>query len=374
MSTWSSNGSEPETTSAMERGRITRRGALKKGLVAAGGVVVGGTAASGTVTAGGPPWTVMTRNLYLGVNLARTFRADSPTELASIVGQMIFEIQNVRPFSRRAGSIAEEVATHQPDVVGLQEVARFELTPSGGETRVIDYLDVLLGALESVDRQYEAAVTNTNADVTFPVRTVDGPAELRFVDRDVIIARPGTVRKPRKGTYAATREIDLTNENGEVFETIELTRGWTSVEYRGFVLFNTHLELTPAEQLSQAAELLELTGRRPTIVLGDINSDPDDRLTRAYDLLTSGGFTDLYASVTGRHDPTCCYPERLTGSPDALDRQVDVVLARDGPDARWATRVGLTRNVVVPGGVPSPIFPSDHAGVVVSFRDQESGQ
>jgi hypothetical protein len=128
----------------------------------------------------------------------------------------------------------------------------------------------------------------------------------RFTDRDVILVRagrPAPVRaaNPRAALYAA--RIPLPNP---LLGGASIVRGWTSVDVtargRSFRFVDTHLEAFDAGVRNlQAQELAAvLAGSRlPVVLVGDLNSRPDDT-TGAYGILTGAlHLTDAWVAVHG---------------------------------------------------------------------------
>ena len=80
----------------------------------------------------GPKLTVMTRNVFLGADLAPAINA--PTIPAAIDGAGVIwnEMQSTK-FPERAKPLAREIKRSMADLVGLQEVALWRVqTPSDG--------------------------------------------------------------------------------------------------------------------------------------------------------------------------------------------------------------------------------------------------
>src|SRR6478672_5585326 len=65
---------------------------------------------------------VMTRNVYLGANLAPAIGAPSLEAFVAANGQILREV-TANDFPTRAKGLAQEILAKQPDLVGLQEVA-----------------------------------------------------------------------------------------------------------------------------------------------------------------------------------------------------------------------------------------------------------
>ena len=91
-----------------------------------------------------PELTVMSRNIYLGSSLQPALGATTPEgfvlAVAQIYGTMVFT-----DFPTRAGAIADEIAATEPDLIGLQEVSNWVVTPVANPTanaRSYEFLDI----------------------------------------------------------------------------------------------------------------------------------------------------------------------------------------------------------------------------------------
>jgi len=335
------------------------------------------------------PVTVMTRNLYLGTDLFPIFRAfdENPpgtpqSEVAEAVAVRTYEARrtvDLTDFAHRAALIADEIVDHEPDLVGLQEVALWRSGPLEldrmGETNATqvdyDFEAILLDALAARDVDYRVAVRLDEADLEVPSMGPDGedPRDVRITLRDVVLVRDG-VELIDTGSAHYYNQYTLPAPGGG----IELTRGyqWVDVDSDGgrFRFINTHLEVR--DSLIGGAQARELaTGpgsvATPVIVVCDCNSDPL-RLRRgsAYRALLAAGFADQWLTL-GSREPgeTCCVVNALTESGgQVLDSRVDFVLARAGVRVRAVSGAVLGQ----PWGVPATDRASDHAGVVLTLR------
>jgi len=88
---------------------------------------------------------VLTRNLYIGADVTPLITggtADPAVLWANI---------QATNYPKRAGALAEEIVAGKPDVIGLQEAYRFDVTmlqdgqPAG--SFAVDYVDILLAQL-----------------------------------------------------------------------------------------------------------------------------------------------------------------------------------------------------------------------------------
>ncbi|HEX6581958.1 MAG TPA: hypothetical protein VF056_00050, partial [Thermoleophilaceae bacterium] len=71
---------------------------------------------------GGPKVTVMTRNLFLGADLAPAIEAANIPDAIDGAGTVWNELQSTK-FPERAAPLAREIKRSNADLVGLQEVA-----------------------------------------------------------------------------------------------------------------------------------------------------------------------------------------------------------------------------------------------------------
>jgi endonuclease/exonuclease/phosphatase family metal-dependent hydrolase len=318
--------------------------------------------------------TAMTRNVFVGTDLAPIFSAQTLPQLVGATTTAFLEVQATR-FPERAQAIADEIAATRPDVIGLQEAMLIRTdAPADGpatpaETLAYDYLETLLAALAARGLDYEAVAVVTNADTELP--TALG-FDVRATDRDAILVNRG--RRPRlkvsnaqAGNYLARVTFPT------IAGPIAFPRGWTAVDVklRGqrFRVVNTHLEgFSGAVQVAQAAELLSgpaATTLR-TLLVGDFNSRADGTGTPTYGLLRGAGFADAWSDVhPGDPGLTCCWETHLLSPLPPFDERIDLVLARG---AFRALRAEIVGEDAVADRTPSGLFHSDHAGVVAALR------
>ena len=344
-----------------------------------------------------PEVTVMTRNVFLGADLAPAINATGIPQAIDGAGVIWNEMQRTR-FADRALPLAREIKRSKADLVGLQEVARWrKQTPSDGGAPPIspittakpatqveqDFLAILRNALKKVGAKYRVVVVQEEFDAELPVdvdasdATGAGPLaafgadfDARLTMRDVILVKRGSkvkLGKTRKGHFKTRYEPTI---GGLI--TIPVDRGWASVEasLRGkkFRFVDTHLEAfgDPAIREAQAKELTRgpLKTSKQVILVGDINSGvgrhneperPGDDL--AFRALAGFGMKDNGAVQS------CCYSDLF--DPNAIfDHTVDHVLTKPGLKTRRAFVTGNDRNQRTASG----LWPSDHGGVVSTLR------
>jgi endonuclease/exonuclease/phosphatase family metal-dependent hydrolase len=340
--------------------------------VAAGGAAdaAPGKGAAGTGAAeGGPPVTVMTRNLYLGSELGSLFSAQDQEQLVGAASQ-VWANMIASNFPARAQVLAAEVAENRPLLIGLQEVSRWDAA-SGAGTVTVDFLPILLEALAARGQHYEAVSISEAFEGTLPAIVPElGLAEVTLLDRDVILVRSDvppaqlTVLHEDNGLFHAALELSVLGQ------PLRIDRGWNLVDVqvrnRTFRFVNSHFEAFDPDEVirvQQAQELLDgpLASDLPIVLLGDLNSDAEAN-GRAYKVLTDeGGFEDAWQSVNpGDQGLTCCHDDDLRNEDVDLRTRIDLILVRDGVRARELERVGIDPAMRTPSG----LWPSDHAGVV----------
>ena len=341
----------------------------------------------------------MTRNLYLGADLAPAIGAKSLAEFVTANGKILRDV-TLNDFPTRAKGLAREILSEKPDLVGLQEVALWrtgppDLTPvlTGQPTATTvryDYLQELLTELNRGPDRYEVVVVQPEFDLEAPADennvAGDGPnpaipnAEIngRLTMRDVILARRGAgvqTANPQSGNFKTLLPVEI------VGQKVPIKRGWTATDARvrgsgWFRFVNTHLEafdpatLVPSIRALQAAELVApggpATGSLPVVLVGDLNSDDDTVAAgdqQAYRVLLQAGFVERSTD----NPLSCCLDSSLLaegagGSVSDFDHQVDHVMTNDPAEIR------LERSEVT-GLLPvNGFWDSDHAGLFSALR------
>jgi endonuclease/exonuclease/phosphatase family metal-dependent hydrolase len=346
---------------------------------------------------------VMTRNLYLGADLAPAISASGLTAFTEATGQILREV-TANSFPTRAKGLAQEILKKKPDLVGLQEVALWRTGPPSLEVFLnsgavptatavrYDYLSELMAQLNKAKGkpQYRVAVSQDEFDFEAPANengvAGDGPngaipnAEIngRLTMRDVILVRNGagvTFKHPQAAHFANLLVVTVSGVK------LAVTRGWTAIDakVRGshtFRFVNTHLEaFDPATQVPsiralQAGELVApggpATTSLPVVLVGDLNSDddtvePGDQ--QAYRTLLGAGMRER-----STNKPLgCCLNSSLLavgagGSVADFNHQVDHVMTRDPKEIKLKASFVTGRQPV------NGFWDSDHAGLFSALR------
>jgi endonuclease/exonuclease/phosphatase family metal-dependent hydrolase len=329
--------------------------------------------------------TVMSQNLYVGSELAPAIGAimsGDPNQILPAVTQLWANVLATN-FPERAQALAREIDAAQPDLIGLQEVSLFRsgpgLDPAPAKNVELDYLQILLAALESRGLHYAAVATTTDFDAEVPGFNPQGELkDIRLTDQDVILARTdlpswqmSLSNIQQEQHFASNVQLPVP---GGVFT---LLRGWNSVDVQvwgqEFRLVNAHIE-SPDNlyfayvQLAQAGEVKAMLDgvTMPVIVIGDYNSPAERPNSTPYQVIAGAGMTDAW-NQTHPGQPGYTWgnePDLLNADPLPLDPQrIDLVLYRGDLKVRSMGRVGISQADRTPSG----LWPSDHAGVVATL-------
>ncbi len=321
--------------------------------------------------------TVMSRNLYLGADLTPIMSASAPEQIPSAVGEAWNRIV-LNDFPARADAIAREIQSTRPDVIGLQEVAKFRSQNPGdflvgNPTRAtvveFDYLMILLDAMRNRGLDYTIASVVENTDIEFPAVTHEGLVDVRWTDHDVMLVR-GDIQIIGETSNNFALNVSIPVGGGS---PMTIRRGWNRVDLmidgQPFHVVNTHLETDetgPTTQESQAAELIGMLSgvSAPAILMGDLNALPDAASTATYPILLNAGFEDAQTSPMARGSLpgyTCCFDPDLRAG--GLFERIDYVMARGTRDLDVnVVNFAITGNLEADEAVTG-LKPSDHVGV-----------
>jgi endonuclease/exonuclease/phosphatase family metal-dependent hydrolase len=345
-----------------------------------------GPGTASTQAAGGE-LTVMTRNLSFGTDLGPILAATDQFEFVTAVAAAYTQAQ-ATDFLGRAKAWADEIERARPDLIGLQEAALwrtqtpadFSTTPNASTVEA-DFVALLLAELRSRGLKYEVAIAQTGTDIEAPGVFPTGFVDVRLTHREVILARKSAGMKltnAQGGQYAAYLTVPTV-----IGVPVALPWAWASVDVtrggRSFRFATTHLDpISGIAQQLQANEFLGGPGSTtlPIVWVGDFNSAAEASLitgvpsaTATYGSILAAGYADAWAA---RHPSnpgfTCCQATDLLNPISTLTDRVDLVLTRGPFHVAKATLVGEEASDRLPSG----LWPSDHAGVVVTF-DLENG-
>ncbi len=351
--------------------------------------------------------TLMTRNLYLGADLAPIFAAKTPGDFLAAAQAALSQVA-ANNFPERAKVLAAEIVDTKPQIVSLQEVYNFTLNGQNGAPPFRDYLTDLMAALAEQGADYKVAAIVKNVDISVPL---DENFVVGVTDRDVILARGdittsvvpfANVCKAYSLPCCAKSSVD-----GCIYQvvatvtisgnSIALDRGFVAVDaLLGDTLVrfvDSHLELPGREldpanpglasiiQAAQAVELISTLTQFPNpqgakiIVSSDINSTPLDQtidlepygqIVPPYMQFVRAGYVDAWTLRPGNPSGfTCCQAENLLNQESILSDRRDVAFSREMPyDIVKVNLVGNEERDKTPSG----LWPSDHAGVVTRMQ------
>ena len=256
------------------------------------------------------PLSIMTWNIYIGAELTPLLSA-TPKQIPKHVTN-VFRQFLATDFSKRATAIAQQIILKEPDIIGLQEVALWELIPPYSQRVVYDFLHILLRELKYRGFLYRVVAQNKNFDTALPSSLWN---LIRFTDRDVILIRETSEVKVIGKVEANFKTNWHVQIAGQLFNIL---RGWSaidaSVQGCRFRMVNTHLDShSPEVQIAQANELLSGPAETniPLIFTGDFNSNANGSGTPTYRNLIAAGFEDTWIAVNKGNGFTCCQDANL---------------------------------------------------------------
>ena len=321
---------------------------------------------------------VTTRNLDAGSDFGYVIQAASDPKATQL--QLLLAISNTfqeminSNIPQRAKGITQEIQSHRPDLVGLQEVTTLRTGPYGQQANmvVVDGLQSLLAALEKQGLHYKAIAVQTNAVVDLPALDASGNLiTAGFTDYDVVLGRTDLPVSELNISNISMQHYSVVLPFAVAGQSIPFLRGWISLEakLRGkqYKLVTTHLEtFSPDIQAAQTNELIAgpLTSNLPIILAGDLNSDayqPSWANGPAVQILEAAGFLDVWGKQR-RFNPGLTWPLFAEDPPGpAVPRQrIDLIMTL-GSDLKG-------KSIIRTGLSPSNgYWASDHAGVFGQF-------
>ncbi len=330
-----------------------------------------------------PKLKVMTQNLYLGASLAPAMQATTGAGFLTAVDQIWYGVL-LTDFNIRAKAVAAEIKAQQPDIIGLQEVTNWTNVNNAIDATPIppfDFYKILNAELKALGLNYKKVGVSNNASIqapynpesalaAFPVPSYGGCnfaiCSITLNDRDMILVNAAnkklTTKKAVAGNFKKQQLIKLPTGDYESFD-----RGWvySDMTYKGkkFRFLNTHLETEdfPTVQVAQAKELLNgpANVNGTLITTGDFNSSAAGDVTKTYGVLTKSWFKDSWNATRDGAGLSCCQNEYLSNGVSELATRIDLVLTHGKAAGTGATLIG---NEMF--SMTTPMWPSDHAGVV----------
>ena len=316
------------------------------------------------------PLTVMTYNVYIGASAEPLLSVENPLQIPTEVANMYNNII-AADFPGRATAIAKSIKTSQPHLIGLQEISLIRRQSPGdriaggtveAEEVVLDFLQILMDALQAEGLNYHVAAQVENMDIEMPMFTDTGIDDARLTDYDVILARSDVVvSRPMSANYTnafTIEEFGLVAKRG--YAAVDATISGST--YR---VINTHLEAEAIGEESRIAQMRELVDvlseeTLPIILLGDFNTPAPDGT--AYQILLSAGYVDIWQMDSQGTGNTCCQAPALQNETSQHRKRIDQIFVRnlEIPTQILTHTIGDTPSERLPSG----LWPSDHAGVV----------
>jgi hypothetical protein len=310
---------------------------------------------------------VATYNLYVGADLSLLFGVSDLAGLSEQVQVVRRQLEATR-FPERATALAALLARERPHLVGLQEVSRWTAAliaadgSLGAEHVLVDFLPVLLEALDDAGCPFDAHVVNENFAGAMPVSDSEW---MSLVGAHVTLVRRGAgvvVLDSATGEFAARHEV-VTGIEGVTFPIV---RSWGSIDVRidgtRMRFVNTHTEAYDAlVRDSQRDELIALCDEvaTPVVLVGDFNATPDE-------VGVATPWLDAWSQSHGQADGTGATVGQsadLANEESKLRARIDYVFVRDARPVA-CRRIG---HEAADRSEPHQLWPSDHAGLVADL-------
>ena len=314
------------------------------------------------------PLTVMTYNVYVGANMEELIGITNILEVPAKVANIYAEF-GATDFPGRAAGIAAGIKASRPHIIGLQEISLIRRQSPGdrltggepAEEVVLDFLEILMNALQAEGLNYQVAAKVQNFDVEMPMGSFTEYDDIRLTDFDVILTRDDvTASRPTAVNYTTFFSVE------ELF--LEIPRGYVAIDatvsgitYR---VVNTHLESFVSKDIRvvQVQELIDNLASEtlPIILLGDFNTPAPDGA--AYQMLISAGYVDTWQMDSEGTGYTCCQAKALQNEVSEHYERIDQIFVRnlEIPASVMTSTVGDKPSERLASG----LWPSDHAGVV----------
>lgn len=316
------------------------------------------------------PLTAMTYNVYVGSSAEPLLAVENLLQVPQEVANMYNNVM-ASDFPGRAAAIAKSIKTYQPHLIGLQEISLIRRQSPGdritgglveAEEVVLDFLQILMDALQAEGLSYQVAAQVANLDIEMPMFTDTGIDDVRLTDYDVILSRSDVVvSRPMSANYTNALTIEMLG--------LEVPRGYAAVDatvsgitYR---VINTHLEAEIVGMENRVAQAQELVNNLqdetlPIILLGDFNTRAPDGTV--YQILLSAGYVDVWQMDSEGTGKTCCQDDDIRNEVSDLSVRIDQIFVRnlELPTSVMTHTVGDKPSDRLPSG----LWPSDHAGVV----------
>ena len=316
---------------------------------------------------------IMTQNMGEGTDYSELLAAKSPGAFVAAVTTTYQNILATKP-AERAARIAREIARERPDIVGLQEASILRTgAPAPATTVKSDLLQSLQDELEKQGEHYRIAAIVPGFDAEAPSTL---GFDVRLTSQDaILVRREHLVGNPRLSNNQVQRYLAGLSVPTALGVTFTIPRGWASfdlsVRGRSMRFVTTHLDTFPTVSLPQMKELLASAAgdaTLPVVLSGDFNARADsttDPTYPTYKAAIDAGFTDAWLKAR-MADPgfTCCQNPNLSNATTALSQRIDLVLLRGVTSVSDVHLVGNKPTDKTPSG----LWPSDHAGLVVTLR------
>ncbi|WP_148572147.1 endonuclease/exonuclease/phosphatase family protein [Nocardioides caldifontis] len=302
---------------------------------------------------------VGTYNLYLGADLLLLLGDRTPAEIAANREEVRRQLE-ATAFPGRVDAVARLLVDQRLDLVGLQEVCRWEVDGA----LLWDFAELLTGALAGLGEPYDVVVADPTFSGSGTLELDGAPVRLGLTGSNAVLRRRGARVEVVSTSTGRFREALRLTAMGET--ELAIGRGWCAARCRvaggGELVFATthteaHDEGSRDVQRDELVALLPGDGT-PTVLVGDFNAPPDR-------VGMPAGLVDAWvAAGHGTEDPagvTSGQAADLRNEESWLHQRIDYVWVR-GLAVEECHRFGAEPEDRTGTG----LWPSDHAGVAAT--------
>lgn len=272
---------------------------MRKSLITALVLLFVGAAIS-PVQASESEFKVMTRNLYLGADVAIAMELLPDFPAAT---QFMWDQMRQTDFEKRSKLFVQEIKTEDPDVIGLQEATKWYCKTGvfSKPVTVFDFVEILISDLSSAGLTYEIArsgenkavnvgfeiapiplLTSAQDDELFSTLFGQSSAYCGFEIADVLL-----VKKSLSSEILAVGTTEYEAKYTIIPTVMSIYRGYSwadiKINKKPIRFVTTHLESSfspdkkPVAKIQADQLIADLADTKiPVVLLGDFNSDPRD--------------------------------------------------------------------------------------------------
>ena len=320
------------------------------------------------------PVTVMTYNVYVGSSAEPALETTNLFQIPVVVGELYGNVI-ASDFAARAAAIATIVKESHPHVIGLQEIELIRRqdpsdflsnrTPNAEEID-LDYLEILMNALDAEGLDYQVAAKVQNLDLEMPMLAAGKVTDVRLTDFDVILTRGDVVvSRPPAANLRGGAADRPTRAGGRA-----RLRRHRRHDRRRHLQDREHppgVGRSGAAGGAGAGTGGRLGGRGALDHPPGGLQHPRSRWGGLPAFCWRPAYLDVWQTDSERSGATCCQADDLRNEASELTNRIDQIFVKGVALHPAGSIRTLTVGDKPDDRLPSGLWPSDHAGVVAQL-------